>query len=99
MSLKDKIINGEILVAKEVKDIVFEYTDELEYKIVDEISNGHGRWTEYMTTVFELCDNGKFYALDWDRGLTEYQENNFYAQFAKPVEKKEVITYEWTTII
>lgn len=97
MTLRDKIINGEILTAKEVKDIVYEDAN-LEYRIVDRISEGYGRWTEYMTTVFELFDNGKFYALNWDRGLTEYQENSFDAQTATPVEKREIISYVWVMI-
>lgn len=94
MTLKDKIIGGEKLTAEEVKDIVYEDAN-LEYVILEEISNGHGRWVEYMTTIIELCDTGTYYALDWNRGLTEYQDNEFEAQVATPVEKKEVITYEW----
>ena len=93
MTLRDKIIGGERLTAKEVKDIIKENAY-LDYEIVEEISDGHGRWVEYMTTIIEL-GNGDYYALYWNRGLTEYQENEFEAQIATPVEKKEVITYEW----
>lgn len=93
MTLRDKIIGGERLTAREVKDIIKENAY-LDYEIVEEISNGHGRWVEYMTTIIEL-GNGDYYALDWNRGLTEYQDNEFETQVATPVEKKEVITYEW----
>jgi len=94
MTLRDKIIGGEKLTAEEVKDIVYEDA-RLAYAIIEEISNGHGRRVEYMTTIIELWDTGTYYALDWNRGLTEYQDNEFEAQVATPVEKKEVITYEW----
>lgn len=93
MTLRDKIIGGERLTSKEVKDIIKENAY-LDYEIVEEISNGHGRWVEYMTTIIEL-GNGDYYALDWNRGLTEYQNNEFETQIAIPVEKKEVVTYEW----
>lgn len=94
MTLKDKIIGGEKLTSREVKDIIYDDAA-LEYAIIEEISNGHGRWVEYMTTIIELWDTGTYYALDWNRGLTEYQDNEFETQTATPVEKKEVITYEW----
>lgn len=94
MTLRDKIIGGERLTAREVKDIVRDDAS-LNYAIIEEISDGHGRWVEYMTTIIELWDTGTYYALYWNRGLTEYQENEFEAQVAIPVEKKEVVTYEW----
>ena len=93
MTLRNKIIGGKKLTAEEVKDIIYEDAY-LYYEIIEEISNGHGRWVEYMTTIIEL-GNGDYYALDWDRGLTEYQDNEFEAQVAIPVKKKEIITYEW----
>ena len=93
MTLRDKIIGGERLTAKEVRNIVYEDAY-LDYEVIEEISDGHGRWVEYMTSIIEL-GNGDYYSLSWERGLTEYQDNEFEDQIAIPVEKKEVITYEW----
>lgn len=36
------------------------------------------RWTQDVSTIFKFED--KYYCLDWDRGLTECQENSFYNQ-------------------
>lgn len=56
------------LTAEEQKDLVFE---------ADVTSEGHGegRWSEFTTTVVKKDD--KFYRITWQRGLTEYQENEF----------------------
>ncbi len=52
----------------------------------------HHRWTQDVSTIFKFED--KYYCLDWDRGLTECQENSFYNQ---PYEvEKEVKTIEVT---
>lgn len=42
---------------------------------VTEEDHGDGRWMKYMTTV--LKHEGKFYEVDWQRGLTEYQEDYY----------------------
>lgn len=38
---------------------------------VAEIEEGSGRWTQPMSTIFEI--EGQLYCIDWQRGLTEYQ--------------------------
>ena len=43
---------------------------------VAEASSGSGRWVEYMTTVVRY--NSELYGVDWSRGLTEIQEDEFY---------------------
>ncbi len=66
---------------------------------VDNIENDSGRWTTHMTTVFEI--GGRYFAIDWDRGLTEYQENEYWNQ---PVEvtkrqyEKTIVVTEWVPI-
>lgn len=92
MTLKDKIINGEKLDKLEVMDLVYEDAD-LDYELVEEIMHDHGRWMMHMETIIKIDD--KYYSIIWDRGLTEYQENEFYGQIAKPVVKKEIISYKW----
>lgn len=66
---------------------------------VDQIENDTGRWTTYMTTVFKIGD--RYFAIDWDRGLTECQENEYCSQ---PVEvtkreyKRTIMVTEWVPI-
>lgn len=53
------------------------------------------RWSRYCTLI--LLAHGRYIALDYDEGLTEYQENEYYEQpyFVKPMKKMiEVNFYE-----
>lgn len=61
---------------------------------IDRISNGNGRWEEYMTTIFKVSN--RFFAINWEQGLTECQEN-FYNEQPYEVEPHDkVITItEW----
>jgi hypothetical protein len=36
-----------------------------------------GRWQQCMRTVCKRDSDGKLFALGWQRGLTEYQENDY----------------------
>lgn len=62
---------------------------------VDEIEHGHSRWTAHMETIIEF--HGKHYSIDWERGLTEYQEDEIYPQILQEVEKVKVVreVEEW----
>lgn len=62
-----------------------EMRDLFEMYEVDEVSDGPGRWEEYVTTVIKVC--GHLFAIDWERGLTESQEDYFGSQ-PYEVEKK-----------
>lgn len=67
-----------------------------EFKVIDQESNGSGRWDEYMTTYLK-GPSGQHYAIDWRSGLTEYQENSYddpRPRKVKPVTKQVTIT-EW----
>lgn len=64
---------------------------------VDEIEGDRGRWTMGMTTVFE-CD-GRTFAIDWNSGLTEYQEDEFYNQPYEVEFQEETITVrKWVSV-
>ena len=66
---------------------------------VDQIENDSGRWTTYMTTVFKIGD--RYFAIDWDRGLTECQENEYCSQpveVTKRVYKRTIMVTEWVPI-
>lgn len=87
----EKIVNKERLTERELSTLVYEGEE------VDEIEGEDTRWTRCMTTVINLC--GKNVAIDWQKGLTECQENEFYDQ-PYFVEKKErvVTVVDWKPI-
>ena len=87
----EKIVKGERLTERELSSLVYEGEE------VDEIEGEDTRWTRCMTTVINLC--GKNVAIDWQKGLTECQENEFYDQ-PYFVEKKErvVTVVDWEPI-
>lgn len=87
----EKIVKGERLTERELSSLVYEGEE------VNEIEGEDTRWTRCMTTVINLC--GKNVAIDWQKGLTECQENEFYDQ-PYFVEKKErvVTVVDWEPI-
>lgn len=48
------------------------------YESTQIAEEGHGarRWSEAMTTIVQ-AEDGKLYRINWDRGLTEAQEDEF----------------------
>ena len=55
------------------------------------------RWTQDVSTIFEF--EGKYYSLDWDRGLTECQENGFYTQpYQVEKEAKTIEVTNWKAV-
>lgn len=86
-----KLKNGEELSEEEIRELIW-CGDE-----VDEIEGDDHRWQKEMQTVIDV--DGQLYAIDWMRGLTECQENEYLEQpyKVKKVEKvitKTEITYE-----
>lgn len=79
----NKIDNGEKLSERELSTLVWEY----------EIERDNGRWTRSISSVVQLQD--RCFCLNWEEGLTESQENEFYYQ-PYEVEKK---TYEKTITV
>ena len=75
--------NGEEFDEEELREIVKEEI----FDIVDtQLDNELHRWTRTVTTVFEV--EGRLFALEWEQGLTEECEDEFYNQ-PYEVEKKE----------
>lgn len=82
--IKMKLENGVKLEEDEIREMVFGLPE------VYEEEGDEGRWERYMTTVVDLL--GDHYAINWSRGLTESQDNYFYAQpYRVKVETKEVV--------
>jgi hypothetical protein len=68
-------------------------------KIVCEEEGSEGRWTRSMSTVFEV--KGRFFIIDWERGLTERQENEFYEQpyeVVKECHEKTIVVTNWIPV-
>ena len=75
------------LTEEELVNIVYGEFEGVE--IIDFITGENNRWTRSVTTIFKY--KGKLYALDWEQGLTEYQDNEFYYQPYEVEEYKELI--------
>ena len=87
---REKLLNKSF-TEEELKDLAWCDVDADVEMITQEEGEQH-RWTQDVSTIFEF--EGKYYSLDWDRGLTEFQENGFYTQ---PYQvEKEVKTIEVT---
>ena len=81
-----KIDQNDKLTRKELSDLVFGYDVETEH-------GDNRRWTRTNTTIVKLLD--RYFSIDWEEGLTECQENEFYNQ---PIEVKKR-TYEKTITV
>lgn len=88
----------EELLKKVKNDVdIYEYTeDELDSMIydfcIDESAIADGRWSVHTQAVFELGD--ETFAIDYDKGKTEYQENEFLEKPYKVKKETEVIIVE-----
>lgn len=79
-----KIDNKEFLSEKEIKTFVHDNCE------VDEIEGEEHRWYRVITTIIEI--NNRYFAICWNRGLTEYQENEYPNQPYEVESKDEIIT-------
>lgn len=66
------------------------------WKWVDEEEGDSGRWSIHMTTVLQDVGTNKFWAYNWQAGLTEYQENDYPWYGVEEVELFEVVSVEVT---
>ena len=87
----NKLKSGEKLSEKELKTLVYDGVE------VDEIKGYSGRWTQGIQTILDI--DGELWAIDWDRGLTECQENEFYNQPYKVVKReRQIIVAEYVAV-
>jgi hypothetical protein len=64
---------------------------ELSYEPDEMYSLGSGRWMEHLYALYKSGDF--YYGVQFDRGLTECQENEYYAQVPRKFERVEIKTY------
>ena len=86
----EKIEKGEALTEKELKTLVFECNE------IEREEGENRRWSRSVESIIELC--GRYFAVVWEEGLTEYQDNEFYDQPYEVEEKtyeKKITVTEW----
>jgi len=87
-----KIDNNEKLTESELRNLVWEYEVETE--------NGENRrWSRTNTTIVKLLD--RYFSVDWEEGLTESQENEYYEQPYEVVcktEEKTIVVKMWNRV-
>lgn len=87
-----KFDNGEEFSSEDIHDICYEF------KEVDYIEGEESRWSRWIDVVVEV--DGRYFMTGYDKGLTEYQEDDFYNTTVievKPVEKT-VLVKEWEEV-
>lgn len=85
----NKIENKEKLTEKELKNLVWSHETDRE-------EGENRRWTRTVTSIVKL--NGRTFSLDWEEGLTESQENDYYNQpyeVKKQFETKTIEVVSW----
>lgn len=92
MSVTQKLERGISLTEDELRDFVFggkvKYQEEGQPR----------RWSRSVSSVV-ADDNGQLWCVDWDEGLTEMQEDEFYEQPYKVHLDKKPVTVIKTTIV
>ena len=81
----EKIKTNQKLTESELKLCAF---GEVGNYIVDNNIEEH-RWHMIVQTIFEI--DGQLYAIDWMRGLTELQENEYWYQPYKVIRKEQTV--------
>lgn len=87
----NKLKSGKKLNENEIATLVYEGFE------VDEIKGDSYRWTQSIQTIINI--DGELWEIDWQKGLTEYQENEFYNQPYRVVKReKQVIVTEYVAV-
>lgn len=79
-----KLKSGEKLTESELETLVYEGNE------IAEIEGDSYRWTQSVQTIINI--EGELWAIDWQRGLTEYQESEFYDQPYRVKKRERQIT-------
>ena len=70
----------------ELKELDFPWNSQFAEEISDEAYDS-GRWTEYRELIVKMVDDGLYYAVQHEEGLTEYQDLDYADRwFSDPVE-------------
>ena len=91
--LTEKIKTRQFLTESELKELVNEYS-------VEDIPGEDNRWTRNMTTIIQVDD--EYFSIDWERGLTEMQEDYYPYQPIKVKREERKVTrtvVEWIRVL
>lgn len=73
----NKIENNEKLSEEELSRVVFDYE-------IEKFKGENRRWSRTVTSICAL--NNRLFMIDWEEGLTEYQDNSFCNQPVEVIE-------------
>lgn len=76
---------GDHFSSEELEEMIFDCD-----KVEEHRGDCH-RWTQSVTTIFKVED--RYFRIYWQRGLTEYQENEYYNQ------PEEVVLHEYEKVV
>lgn len=83
--VEQKIKNGESLTEKEREACAWGEVG----KLVTTTDGAMHRWTMDKQTIFDI--DGQLYGIDWEEGLTEYQEHEYWNNPYKVTKRTEMI--------
>lgn len=89
MNIIEKLYAGKNLDEYELKCLAYGDGDLGEYEWLYKIGHDSGKRMQNMETIIKVGDD--LWAIPWQRGLTEWQENEFYAQPYRVIKKTRVI--------
>jgi hypothetical protein len=90
--LLKKIDNKEKLTKSELKMVIHEFEFESEF-------GDNRRWSRGVTTISKIGD--RYFSTNWENGLTENQENEYYEQpieVQKKTYPKTITVTEWVPV-
>lgn len=93
MTLEEKVKAKITLTENEIKEVVNEYS-------IEDIPGEDNRWTRNITSIIQI-DN-EYYMINWERGLTECQEDYYPEQPVKVIKEEKVVTQtvvEWLRVL
>ena len=67
--IEQKVLNKQDLTESEIKFLVYEGDE------IDTLTGEKHRWCTFDSTIIKIKE--KLYCIDWECGLTEYQDNYF----------------------
>ena len=79
----ERFDKGEKFSERELDSLRWEFNE------VETIYGDNRRWSRSAQTIFEV--QGRLFALDWEEGLTENQENEFFNQPYEVEKRTKVI--------
>ena len=89
--IKDKILKGLELTDEDFFKILWGEVEDV--KIVESIIEKEYNWSILKKAILKVDD--RFFRVYYYSLATEFQENEFFNQYATEVEKKEVTIYTW----